>query len=187
MKSLNRPMNLNYRRWDIDMKYASVVDRFLAYLMDYLIIIIPLFIGVSFIMITYFKEYTDGQAYPFILLILLVFPVYMFGYLFMYQTTDNIKIIFLSVIVIFIVESCLLILMELMGGGCTTGENKYKIKVTMSDNTKYTIGRRVCRALLKSISRNIIFIPCISIIFTIRRQSVYDILLRTIVIKNIEY
>lgn len=26
------------------MKYASIVDRFLAYLMDYLIIIIPLFI-----------------------------------------------------------------------------------------------------------------------------------------------
>lgn len=169
------------------MKYASIVDRFIAYLMDYLIIIIPLFIGVSFIMVTYFKQYTDGQVYPFILLILLVFPIYMFVYLFMYPTTGNIKLIVLSVLVIVIVETCLLVFMELMRTGCTIGENKCKIKVVMSNNTNYTIGRKILRALSKSISRNIIFIPCISILFTRRRQSIYDLLLRTIVIKNIEH
>ena len=36
--------------------------------------------------------------------------------------------------------------------------------------------------LLKSISRNIRFIPCISILFTMKRQSVYDLLLETYVI-----
>ena len=81
------------------MKYASVLNRLLAYLIDYVIMIMPLFIGVSFIMVTYFKEYTDGQAYPFVLLILLFFPVDMFGYLFMHPSIGNIKMVFTSLIV----------------------------------------------------------------------------------------
>lgn len=169
------------------MKYASLGDRIMAYLMDCFMIIIPLFIGVAFIMTTYFKQYTDRQAYPFILLILLIFPIYMFGYVLMHPTIGNMKIIFLSALVIVIVETCLLLLMELIGKSNAIGKNMCNIKVTTSNDTDYTIGKRVCRALLKSISRNLMFIPCISILFTMKRQSIYDILLKTIVIKNIEH
>lgn len=109
------------------MKYASLGERIMAYLMDYFMIIIPLFIGVAFIMTTYFKQYTDGQAYPFILLILLIFPIYMFGYVVMHPTIGNMKIIFISVLVIVIVETCLVIIMEFIGKGNTIGKNIYKI------------------------------------------------------------
>lgn len=168
------------------MKYANLDERIMAYLIDYLVIIMPLFIGTSYIIGTYFREYIDIQEYPFILIILLVFPIYMYGHLLMYPSIFYIKIVIVSGIVIILLETSLLILMEFIAKGNTIGKNIYKIKVTTSDHESYTIGKRVCRALLKSVSRNLMFIPCISVLFTMKRQSIYDILLKTIVIKNIE-
>ncbi|NLZ35700.1 MAG: hypothetical protein GX889_12540, partial [Clostridiales bacterium] len=63
------------------MRYSSFSKRAKAYLMDYLIVSMPIMIVISFMAFSFFKDTGILSVYPFILLMLVFCPYFMLGYL----------------------------------------------------------------------------------------------------------
>lgn len=66
------------------MRYSNFSKRAKAYLVDYLIVSIPIMIVTSMIVLNFFPRTSSLNVYPFILLMLMFCPYFMLEYLILY-------------------------------------------------------------------------------------------------------
>jgi len=159
------------------MRYSSFSKRAKAYLMDYLIVSMPIMIVISFMAFSFFKDTGILSVYPFILLMLVFCPYFMLGYLVLYPEINDILLVLASIAAIVILESIIYTLMEIFFNGQTIGKRCNDIRLY---NT--TLLKLFIRNILKSASKYFLFIPYFTVFVTKEKQTAYDLLLGTYVV-----
>lgn len=161
----------------INMKYSSFYKRAKAYLFDYLILSIPIMIVTSMIVFKFFPNTSSLNVYPFILLMLMFCPYFIFGYLVVYPIKSDIVLVLGSIIIIIFLESIIYTLMEFLCNGQTIGKKYNNIYLYNS-----SIFRIFIRNILKSASKYLMCIPYFPALVTKEKQTAYDLLLGTHII-----
>lgn len=159
------------------MRYSSFSKRAKAYLMDYLIVSMPIMIVISFMAFSFLKDTGILSVYPFILLMLVFCPYFMLGYLVLYPEINDILLVLASIAAIVILESIIYTLMEIFFNGQTIGKSCNDIRLY---NT--TLLKLFIRNILKSASKYFLFIPYFTVFVTKEKQTAYDLLLGTYVV-----
>jgi len=160
------------------MRYSNFFKRAKAYLMDYLIVSMPIIIVTSMMIVNFFPR--AGQLmyiFPLALLMLMFCPYFMFGHLVLYPEKNDIVFVLGSIAIIIILESIIYTLMEFCFNGQTIGKKCNDICLY---NT--TIFKIFLRNILKSTSKYLICIPYLTVLVTKEKQTAYDLLLGTHVI-----
>ena len=159
------------------MRYSNFSKRAKAYLMDYLIVSMPIMIVISFMAFSFLKDTGILSVYPFILLMLVFCPYFMLEYLILYPIKNDIVLVLGSIVIIIILESIIYTLMEFWFNGQTIGKK-------CNDICLYNIPifKIFLRNILKSTSKYLICIPYLTVLVTKEKQTAYDLLLGTHVI-----
>ena len=159
------------------MRYSNFSKRAKAYLVDYLIVSIPIMIVTSMIVLNFFPRTSSLNVYPFILLMLMFCPYFMLEYLILYPIKNDIVLVLGSIVIIIILESIIYTLMEFWFNGQTIGKK-------CNDICLYNIPifKIFIRNILKSTSKYFLCIPYLTVLVTKEKQTAYDLLLGTHVI-----
>ena len=159
------------------MRYSSFSKRAKAYLMDYLIVSMPIMIVISMMVFNFFQNTGILSVYPFILLMLVFCPYFILGYLVLYPVKSDILLVLASIAAIIILESIIYTLMEFCFNGQTIGKKCNDIRLYNTSILKIFI-----RNILKSASKYFLCIPYFTVLVTKEKQTAYDLLLGTYVI-----
>lgn len=89
----------------------------------------------------------------------------------------------LSIIIsIVLIEAFINTLQELFGDKLTFGKCQMKIGVLRTNGDRCSVLIKFLRNIFRSLNKFIFFIPTISMIFTTKKQTLYDLLLRTVTV-----
>jgi uncharacterized RDD family membrane protein YckC len=138
-------------------EYAGLWERFLAYVIDCLVLI-----AIGFIM-----GFTIGLLFPNLIL-----------------TTPEEELEPIFNVIGFIISWIYFAAMESSNWQATFGKRALGLKVTSYDFKKISFGHSSVRFFSKIISILILFIGYIMIAFTEKKQGLHDMLAKTLVIKN---
>lgn len=87
------------------------------------------------------------------------------------------------IISIILIEASINTVQESFSNKLTIGKGLMRIRVVRYDGSECPIFIKFLRNIFRSLNKFIFFIPAISIIFTAKKQTLYDLLLKTISVK----
>ena len=158
------------------------MDRIIGNIIDYIILFGIMFISGGFVM----SMFADaGSPYPFVLIMMIFFPVKFTYNIYLYpQAYNNLTLILGIMAFLFVMETLYFSIMEFFMNGATIGRKRANTLLVKDDNERLTFNTIFVRNLLKTISRYFYCIPVLPMFFLKGHKTLYDIILKTKVIRQ---
>ncbi len=127
-------------------------------------------------------SYTNMQVAPYMLLNIICFPLD--ALVKMYHNPHAYAIYYIIFTLFFIIEFTYYLLMEILPTERTIGYIFTKTRICDQEGIPPSANTIIIRSFLKALSRYLFALPFLTIVLTNKKQSIYDLLTKTVIIQE---